>query len=133
MDETSSPISPVPSTTQPSVQEQIDGIRTITTILLAVVVCMAGALSVYLYRQASLLNRQVTEGKRMVSEFETNTLPRFSAFVNSLQNFSKSNPDFAPILAKYPLQASAAPARAPMPAAPSAPAPAPKTTAPAKK
>jgi hypothetical protein len=131
MDETSSlPTSNAPSPAPSSVQQQLDGIRNIVTILLATVICIAGSVSVYLYRQATLLSRQVSEGRRIAIEFETNSLPRINMFVSSLQTFSKSNPDFAAILAKYPIQPATAPVATP---GATAPAPAPKPVAAPKK
>ena len=135
MDDTSSsptPSTPTPAIPQPTVQEQLDGIRNLVIILLATVICIAGSVSVYLYRQATMLSRQVSEGRRIAFEFETNSLPRINMFVGSLETFSKSNPDFAAVLARYPIQQAAAPAAAPSLTVPSsgqksvAPAPAPK-------
>ena len=134
MDDTSSapsPNSPVPASPQATVQEQLDGIRKLVTILLATMICVAGSVSVYLYRQATMLSRQVSEGKRIVFEFETNNLPRINMFVGSLQGFAKSNPDFAAVLARYPIQSAATAPSPSQPAAttiqkPAAPAPAPR-------
>ena len=130
MDETSpspAPSTPTPIIVQPTVQEQLDGIRNLVTILLATVICIAGSVSVYLYRQATMLSRQVSEGRRIAFEFETNSLPRINMFIGSLETFSKSNPDFAAVLARYPLQQAAPSSIAPAAAQkPVAPAPAPK-------
>jgi hypothetical protein len=135
MDETSpspAPSTPTPTIVQPTVQEQLDGMRNLVTILLATVICIAGSVSVYLYRQATMLSRQVSEGRRIAFEFETNSLPRINMFIGSLETFSKSNPDFAAVLARYPLQQAAPSAGAPSSIAPAAaqkpiaPVPAPK-------
>ena len=93
--------------------------------LLAAVLCLGGAWFLYLYRQVANLNRQVTESARIVSEFQTNSLPKINWFFENLQAFAKTNPDFNPILAKYnllppPGAPTASPgARPPVPGSPS--------------
>ena len=76
---------------------------------------MCSGLGLLFLHQASQLKGQVIQAERLVANYNTNVLPRVTAFVNNLQAFSKSNPDFLPILTKYGLQpggASAAPAPA---------------------
>src|SRR6478735_8526777 len=84
MDNTSSlPTPDMASPSQSSVQEQLDGIRNMVAILLATVICIGGSVSVYLYRQATMLSRQVSEGRRIAFDFETNSLPRINMFIGS--------------------------------------------------
>ena len=84
-------------------EEQVRSLRTLTNGLLVAILCLGLGLALYLYRQVTQLNGQVTEAKRVIAEYQTNALPRIKWFVGSLQNFAKTNPDFNPVLAKYGL------------------------------
>jgi hypothetical protein len=107
MDEADRPVTP--DTTVSAVpagenlSQEIESLRSTTTIALLALACIAASLSIYLYRQVTVMNRQVSDGKRVVNEFQSNTLPQIRWFVENLQAFSKTNPDFTPVLAKYGL------------------------------
>jgi len=77
---------------------------------------MCAGLGLMFLHQASQLKTQVIQSERIVANYNTNVVPRINVFVKNLQAFSKNNPDFLPILAKYGLQPGAQPA--PAPAAP---------------
>jgi hypothetical protein len=123
MDEADSPTSPGAPETEASLRQEVRSLRRTSTILLAATVCIGAALTVYMYGQVRMLSRQISEGKRMVNDFQSNSAPRIEWFVGNLQAFSKTNPDFLPILAKYQLLpgTSAPPGKATPP--PVAPAP----------
>jgi len=97
------PVSPNVGVAESDLQEQLRSLRTLLTAVLAAMLCLGGALFVFLFRQVSNLNRQLAESTKMVNEFQTNTLPKINWFVQSLQSFAKTNPDFNPILAKHNL------------------------------
>lgn len=86
-----------------NLEEEVQSLRILTTVLLFAILCMGAGISLYLYRQMAQLNIQVAESRRAVADYQTNALPRFRWFVGSLQNFAKTNQDFAPILSKYGL------------------------------
>ena len=119
MDLPQNPLSPLPAASEEALTEQFQSLRMLLAAMLAAMLCFGGALMLYLYRQVSNLNRQVTENTRLVNEFQTNALPKINWFFVSLQTFAKTNPDFNPILAKHNLlpppgqPVSAAPAPAP--------------------
>src|SRR5688572_33205769 len=122
-----------PPESSPSIEsltEEVRSLRLTTTIILAVLACVGAALTIYLYRQVTTMNRQVVDGKRFVNDFQSNAAPKISWFINNLQAFAKTNPDFNPILAKYNLLPGAAPMT---PARPVTPAPAPAPATPPKK
>jgi hypothetical protein len=99
-----------------NLEPQLRMLRSTLTMLLIATCCLGLGLSLYLYRQAVNLNVQVLEAQRVVTEYETNTLPTIKWFIGNLQNFARTNRDFEPILAKYGLM----PTNAAPPAAPSA-------------
>jgi hypothetical protein len=83
--------------------------RTIQVVLLAACLMMAVGLLPFLWRQVVGINAMVTQGKQQIREYEVNAQPKVRWFVENLQNFAKTNPDFAPILAKYNLLTPTAP------------------------
>lgn len=84
----------------------------LVAVLFSLLLLCAGLGLTYL-RQAAQMKMQVVQSERVVQAYNTNVLPRINSFVKNLQLFSKSNPDFGPILTKYGLQPGASPAAAP--------------------
>jgi hypothetical protein len=105
MDASELPIQSATPGLEPDSAEQFRSVRMVLAAILAAMLCFGGALFFFLYRQVSLLNRQVTEANRLTSEFQSNALPRINWFVANLQAFGRTNADFNPILSKYNLLA----------------------------
>jgi len=113
MDQPDIPLrSEVPVGTDGMLEQQFRSLRGTVTMLLIACCCLGAGLAIYLYRQVSTLNLQVIESKRSIADYETNALPRIKWFVNSLQNYAKTNSDFNPILSKYNLLPTNAPSSA---------------------
>jgi hypothetical protein len=90
-----------PTETDEDLQQQLSSLRSVVAMLLIAVLCVGLGAALFLYRQVALINGQVVEARRLVLDHETNALPRITRFVDSLQGYAKSNPDFMPILIKY--------------------------------
>ena len=89
--------------------ENCQGGRITCVAVLVSLLLLCVGLGLNYFRQASQLKGQLVQSERMVSNYNTNVLPRINAFVKNLQAFSKSNPDILPILTKYGQQPGAAP------------------------
>jgi hypothetical protein len=76
----------------------------LTYVLLVSLLLFCGSFGLFMLHQASGLNAQVAQDRRLVAEFQSTLLPRYDWFVGNLQVFARHNPDFTPILAKYGLQ-----------------------------
>lgn len=105
--------------------------------ILIILIMLSGALNLYLYRQYSMLRKEVAAAEPQVAQllegYQRVTVPLKDRFLSRLTDYTKTHPDFQPIMDKYHVQAApaaAAPAKA-QPAAATAPAPA-KTAAPTK-
>src|SRR5215475_12609366 len=101
MDEPTNPLDP--ATLKPvdeDLRDELQAARGVVTLLLISMTCIAAAVALYLYRQVVNLNQQVTGSRRIAMEFQTNSLPKINWFVENLQAYSRTNPDFNPILAK---------------------------------
>jgi hypothetical protein len=103
MDDPTTPLSTVSSRPDIDLHDELKAAKGVILLLLISMTCIAAAVSLYFYRQVVLMNRQVTEAKRIVSDYQSNSVPRIAWFIDSLQAFGKTNPDFSPTLAKYNL------------------------------
>ena len=106
--------------------------RQVTTLLLAVFV-LSGTVTVFLWRQARYARADLEVLKppasQIIQSFKQEK-PIMDDFLVKLADFGKMNPDFVPILTKYKVQSSSAPATTPAPLPSTAPvkAPIPATT-----
>ena len=124
MDEPTNPLNAGMSRADQELRDELQAARGVVSLLLISMTCIAAAVSVYLYRQVVNLNQQVIESQRVVNTFQSTNLPKMNWFVENLKEFSKTNPDFIPILNKYNMGPGSTPPGGNAPAA--APAQAPK-------
>ena len=82
-------------------------------VVIAALIVLSASFSLVLYRQVRNLQRQVMEANRYLVDYEARSLPAMTNLVVKLEEYSKTHPDFTPILRKYvstnamPVQASA--------------------------
>ncbi|MFM2081701.1 MAG: hypothetical protein RL380_392 [Verrucomicrobiota bacterium] len=74
-----------------------------STLILTALLLMTLGLGLFFFRQAKGLNKQVQQGQLFIKEYNEKIAGPGTRFLNNLQAFAKSNPDFAPILSKYNL------------------------------
>jgi hypothetical protein len=95
-------------------------------VLLVALIVVSGTLTVYLYRQVSVANKELAECQR-VSALVVNNQNTIEALVGKLADYGTRHPDFQPVLKKYGIteapHAAAPRAAAPRPAASPAAAP----------
>jgi len=89
--------------------------RQVFALLLALIV-VSGTLTVYLYRQATVLGKDLNASRQLVQTINQSQ-PQLLSFANQLAAYGQTHPDFRPILQKYgiPLQAGQTPAPTPAP------------------
>lgn len=93
---------------------QISALQRQVFILLVALVCVSGTLTIFLYRQASLAEKDITaiqpQAQKVIGAFNQNQA-LMTKFVEQLVAYGKTHPDFQPVLRKYGLlaQPSAAP------------------------
>jgi len=116
-----------PSPTQPgtnNLQAQVDTLRHLVVSILILVVVMSGTLNIYLLRQWRSTSRDLAairpQAAQMVAEYQNKSGPLMNDFVKKLAEYARTDPGFAPILAKYNLK-PATPTNPPTIPAPSAP------------
>lgn len=125
-----------PVTQQPAddLHEQVESLRQTVFGLLVLMLVISGTLLIFLWRQYKLVDNDLKvlrpQLTQLVTEYEKSKAPAIKQFVDNLVNFSKTHPDFTPVLNKYGIRPTNAPAAAATSLAPTA-APAPTKTAPA--
>lgn len=75
--------------------------RLLLVVFLCSLLLMGAGMGLYLMRQVFLMNTEVARTRMALNDYHTNTEPRLRGFVGDLQKYARTNPDFAPILAKY--------------------------------
>ncbi|MFM2294563.1 MAG: hypothetical protein RLZZ350_976 [Verrucomicrobiota bacterium] len=72
-------------------------------LILVALLLMTVGLGIFFLRQATALRKQVEQSQKFVAEYNQNVAGPGTRLIGNLQAFAKSNPDLAPILAKYQL------------------------------
>ncbi len=120
------PLTEAPAALQ-TLRDEVRTLRSLFSAAALAFLLMSFGLNAYLYYQDQIVRKDLEAAKRMAREFETVRRPVVSTFVTRLQDFSRGHPDINPILDKYGIRPSAAPAPTP-----SAPAPTPPAAKPGK-
>ena len=115
-----------PAATVESLERQLQALRKLFVVVLAILLVISGSVMIFLWGQKRILNSQLREAQKFVSDYEKVTAPFISNLMSNVQVFGQSHPDFNPILDKYGLRTAASnvmpPAVAPaLPTAPAAP------------
>ena len=88
----------------PDTNSEIAALKRQVFSLLTALIVVSGTLTVYLYRQASLMGKDLEairpQATQMIGVFNKNQA-LMSNFVNLLVDYGKTHPDFRPILLKY--------------------------------
>jgi hypothetical protein len=79
-------------------QNDLQWLRTLVSIALILLGLFGLSVDVFLLRQASLIRTQVTQTETMEDNFNA-AVP--TKFWNRLNEYARTHPDFAPIIAKY--------------------------------
>jgi hypothetical protein len=73
--------------------------RQVFTLLVALIV-VSGTVTVYLYRQAAILGKDVEASQQLINSFTQNQ-PAIKALGDQLGAYGMTHPDIRPLLAKY--------------------------------
>ena len=98
---------------------EITALRTQVFTLLVALIIVSGTVTVYLYRQASILRKDIDtikpQAQQVITVFNQNQALMVN-FVNQLAAYGQTHPDFRSVLLKYGVNV-----QSPAPAAPAAP------------
>ena len=86
-------------------QAQHEVLRKLFLAMLVAVLIVSLSLTVFLMRQVIFVRRDLAgvrpQIQQLVKNYQQVEEPQINSFINSLVNFSRTYPDFNPILAKY--------------------------------
>ena len=90
--------------TDNNLSSEIAALRTQVFTLLVALIIDSGTVTVYLYRQASTLRKDIDQiepqAKQIINAFNQNQKLMVN-FVNSLVAYGQTHPEFRPVLLKY--------------------------------
>jgi hypothetical protein len=96
----------------PENNDEIAAIKNQLFILLIALIVVSGTLTIFLYRQASVANKDITELQRMSAQTTTNEMVLRSV-VGRLEAFGAKQPSYQAVLKKDGFGPAAAPSAAP--------------------
>ena len=80
---------------------QVRWLQTSLIATLLILVLLSTSVCLYLFRQVSLVRKELDACNLAVQEYQTKRGPFITNLVVRLQSYAQSNPDFIPILEKY--------------------------------
>ena len=92
---------PATDSSSASLRESYQSLRRQFHAVLALLILLIGSLGIYLYCQVTLVQRQIEEQERLLADYQQNSQPLIQDFLNRMQGFAKTNPEFAQIFSKY--------------------------------
>jgi hypothetical protein len=93
----------------------VDALRKQLQTTLWIVIILSVAVNWFLLYQFVITRKQLLGFEQMVADYQRTGVPWYIDFHKKLTDFAKAHPDFAPVLAKYPIPVT--PAAATNPAA----------------
>jgi hypothetical protein len=96
---------------------EITSLRNQVFTLLVALIVVSGTVTVYLYRQASILGKDLNASQQLINSFNKGQ-PAVASFVNQLGAYSMAHPEIRPVLAKYGIIPAATQPNLTAPAAP---------------
>ena len=100
---------------------EIVALRNQVFVLLLALIVVSGTVTVYLYRQASVMGKDVSASQQLINSFNKGQ-PVVAAFANQLGAYSMTHAEIRPVLAKYGIVPAPTQPIMAAPAAPTAPA-----------
>lgn len=92
---------------QVAMEAQLRAFRQLLLASLAGGLALAVGVNLFLFRQVSMVTKDLQTSRRLVEDYEKTKKPLLESLVTALQDFSKAHPDFSPILEKYGLKQGA--------------------------
>jgi len=79
--------------------DEIASLKNQMFFLLVALIVVSGTVTVTLYRQVSLANKDITQNERLVSQISTNEV-MFRGILNRLVSYGEKHPDYMQVLKK---------------------------------
>jgi hypothetical protein len=79
----------------------IESLRGVFQVVALSGIVLSCTILAYLYKQVALVERQNTEMRSVVLDYNTNVAPKIEVARTNLEAFARTNPNFVPLLRKY--------------------------------
>lgn len=103
-----------PAAGSSQLQEQLDSLHHLVVSVLILLVVVSGTLTIFLLRQWQTARKDLSAyspgANSLIAEYNRERGPRMDGFINKLTDYGRQHPDFIPILNKYGLNPTGAPA-----------------------
>ncbi|HWI59002.1 MAG TPA: hypothetical protein VNZ22_17385 [Bacillota bacterium] len=106
--------SPAAQPENQSMRQELEGLRSLVVSLLVLMIVLSGTFNLFLLRQVKTARADLPALRQVVADYNKNSAPAINEFVKRLSDYSKTHPDFVPVLVKYGIiKPSGAPTAAP--------------------
>jgi hypothetical protein len=89
-----------------SLQQAVATLRNQFFGLLIVLLVLCGSFNLFMLRQLKMVRTQAVELGRAVNEYQKTSAPAMNELLSRLTDYSKTHPDFSPVLSRYIRQES---------------------------
>jgi len=95
------PTSSSDAQTLSEIRSAIESLRGVFQVVALSGIVLSCTILAFLYKQVSVIQRQNTEMRNVVLDYNTNVAPKIEMARTNLETFARTNPNFVPVLRKY--------------------------------
>jgi hypothetical protein len=92
---------PRPESEVESLRSEVQSLRAVVSFSVLLLFIFTVCVNIYLFRQANLASGQVAQARAAVANFENGGGAQIVDFWSKLNDYSRTHPDFQPIINKY--------------------------------
>jgi hypothetical protein len=82
-------------------QDEVQALKRLVSMIVFLLILVTFSVDVYMMRQVTTVNRELAGAQNVIDDFNKRVAPAAGEFWTKLNEYGKSHPDFAPVLAKY--------------------------------
>jgi hypothetical protein len=82
-------------------QGEVQALKRLVSMVVALLIMVTFSVDVYMMRQVTTVNRELASAQNIIDDFNKRVAPAAGEFWTKLNEYGRSHPDFAPVLAKY--------------------------------
>jgi hypothetical protein len=103
------------------IQAGYEALRNLVFSILVLLVVVSGTFTIYLWRLVRYASRDLEsirgQATQMIEQYQKTSGPMMDNFIKQIAEYGRTHPDFAPIMTKYGIKPTIAPAATPTPGA----------------
>jgi hypothetical protein len=82
-------------------QAEVEALKKLVSVVVVLLILVSFSVDVYMMRQVTTVNRELAGAQNVIDDFNKRVAPAAGEFWTKLNEYGRSHPDFAPVLAKY--------------------------------